>query len=81
MNKIINDEDEIVKNISAYCVDKTLENLSPELLEFISFKCQSSEAEFTREDMDNWYFDIKNIQLATDQREENIRQLKGGTRN
>ena len=29
VERIINDEDEIVMNIAAYCVDKTLDNLNP----------------------------------------------------
>ena len=76
--RIINDEDEIVMNIAAYCVDKTLDNLNPNVKEYIEYVCKRSDAEFTRKDMEEWFLGFKDKQLATEEREDFLRQLKGG---
>ena len=79
VERIINDEDEIVLNIATYCVDKTLEHLHSDVREYIGYVSKLDEAEFTRKEMEDWFLDFKNKQLATEEREEFIRQLKGGT--
>lgn len=78
VKKILEDEDEIVRDIAAYCVDKTLERLPEQLRQFVSYAIQEKESKFTRHDMADWYLEVKKKHLGTEQIEENIRQLKGG---
>ena len=78
VKKIIEDEDEIVRDIAAYCVDKTLDRLPEQLREFVSYVIQEKESKFTRQDMVDWYLEVKKTHLGTEQIEENIIELKGG---